>query len=69
MDFTISEKLRTIMRRNKITMVELARRTEQTPQNLSHKFKRDNFTVRELSRLANALDYELLLDFKQLNEQ
>lgn len=43
---------------------ELARILGVTPQNLSKKFKRNNFTEAELHEFAEALDCDLEIVFK-----
>lgn len=63
MEISISEKIRIIMRRNKLTTAELARRTGQSPQNLSNKLSRDNFTTAELDKIAQALGCSLSILF------
>ncbi|MBN4069625.1 MAG: transcriptional regulator [Alkaliphilus sp.] len=58
MKLSMSEKIRLILRRKNITIVELANRVGTTNQNLANKFKRDNFSIRELEEIAAALDCE-----------
>lgn len=55
MSMTVSEKVRLIMSRNKITMGQLAEKTGQTRQNLSNKMTRDNFTEKDIKSMAQAL--------------
>ena len=50
MDISVAEKLRLIMKRQNMTMGELAEASGQTRQNLSNKMTRGNFTERILSR-------------------
>lgn len=52
---TISEKIRIIMKRQNITLGELAERSGQTRQNLSNKLSRGNFTEKDIIKLAEAL--------------
>lgn len=56
MKITTSEKIRILVKRRNMTIKELAERTEQTPQNLNNKLKRDNFTISDLEKIAAALD-------------
>ena len=49
---TISEQIRMLCGRFSISIAELARRTGQSPQNLSSKLKRGSFTVVELEDIA-----------------
>ena len=51
---TISEEIRMLCGRLSISIAELARRTGQSPQNLSSKLKRGSFTVSELEVIAKA---------------
>lgn len=55
MTMTVSEKIRLIMKRNKVTMSDLADRSGQTRQNLSNKMSRNNFTEKDISTLAECL--------------
>ena len=55
MNLSVSEKLRLIMNRQKITMGELAQASGQTRQNLSNKMTRGNFTEKDITELATAL--------------
>ena len=58
MKLTMGEKLRILLKRKNITIVELSRRHGATNQNMANKLKRDNFSVKELEDIANALDCE-----------
>ena len=55
----LAKKLRIAMLETNITQVELARRTEQSQQNLSRKIVLDNFNIKEYERLVKALGCEL----------
>lgn len=46
-----------------ISEAELARRMGISPQNLSNKFKRDNFTEKDLESIADALNCCLRVSF------
>ena len=53
---SMSERIRILLiKRGNISEAELARRMGISPQNLSNKMKRDNFSDRELSDVAYAL--------------
>ena len=54
----MAEKIRILLRRRNITIVELSTRLGTTNQNLANKFKRDNFSVKELDDIAKVLDCE-----------
>lgn len=62
---SMTEKIRIIMvKRGNISEAELARRLEISPQNLNNKMKRDNFTEKDLTEIASALDCEFKANFK-----
>ena len=56
MDLSMAEKIRILLRRKNVTIVELSTRLGTTNQNLANKFKRDNFSIKELDDIAKALD-------------
>jgi len=51
------------VKRGNITEAELARKTNQTPQNMNNKYKRNTFKVSELEKIAEALNAELKISF------
>lgn len=63
MNITISEKIRLIARRKGVTLTELARRTEQTRQNLNNKLNRNAWTQAELEQVAKALGVSVQIVF------
>ena len=53
---SMTERIRVLLvKRGNISESELARRLEISPQNLSNKMKRDNFTDKELRDIAAVL--------------
>ena len=46
-----------------VSEAELARRTNQTPQNMNNKYKRNTFKISELEKIAEALGTELYVRF------
>ena len=66
MELSVSEKLRLIMARKKIKVGDLADATNQSRQNLSNKLTRDNFTVNEAQKMAEALGCKLSVVFTDL---
>ncbi|NLO10350.1 MAG: transcriptional regulator [Clostridiales bacterium] len=46
-----------------MTMSELADKMETTPQNLSNKLNRDNFTEKEMKTMSTALGCKLDITF------
>lgn len=59
----VSEKIRILLIKRKMTMSELADKIETTPQNLSNKLSRDNFTEKEMKTMSIALGCELDITF------
>lgn len=58
MKLTMGEKLRVLLKRKNVTIVELSRKIGTSNQNLANKFKRDNFSTKELVEIAEALGCE-----------
>lgn len=52
---TTSEQIRVLCVRTGVSLSELARRIEQTPQNFNAKLKRNTITQDELNQIATAL--------------
>ena len=59
----VSEKIRILLIKRKMTMSELADRMETTSQNLSNKLSRDNFTEKEMKMMSAALGCKLDITF------
>ncbi|MBM7562903.1 helix-turn-helix domain-containing protein [Fusibacter tunisiensis] len=55
MNLTMGEKIRILLKRKNVTIIELSKRLGTTNQNMANKFKRDNFSVNELEAIAKAL--------------
>lgn len=53
---TTSEQIRVLCVRSGVSLSELARRINQTPQNFNTKLKRNTITQNELNQIAKALD-------------
>ena len=52
---TTSEQIRVLCVRAEISLSELARRIDQTPQNFNAKLKRNTVTQEELNQIAKVL--------------
>ena len=63
MEMTASEKIRTLAKRQKKSLGDIAAELNQSRQNFSNKMSRDNFTVKELEEIAAALGCELRVQF------
>lgn len=57
------EKINILIKRKGISKGELAEMIGSSRQNLSNKFKRDNFSEKELQDIADALGVELMINF------
>ena len=56
MVLSMAEKIKIVLGRRSMTLGDLAEKTGQTRQNLSNKMSRDNFTEKELRKIAEALE-------------
>jgi len=63
MEMSAGEKVRTIMNRQGMSMGEMADKTGQSRQNLSNKMKRDNFTMSDLEKMADAMGLRVRVQF------
>lgn len=63
MTLTAGEKIRIILSRRNMTLAELADKTEQSPQNLSNKMSRDNFSEKELIAISEAIGCTVKISF------
>ena len=52
----MAEKIKIVLLKKKMTVTDLAKLLNVTPQNLSNKFKRDNFSEKELIEIADVLN-------------
>jgi transcriptional regulator with XRE-family HTH domain len=64
MPLTFGEKIKIIMGRRGVTITDLAKKTGQSPQNMSNKMSRDNFSEKELKEIATVLDCTFETVFK-----
>ena len=64
MPLTFGEKIKVIMGRRGLSITDLARKTGQSPQNMSNKMSRDNFSEKELKEIAAVLDCTFETVFK-----
>lgn len=61
---TISEQIRILCVRTNMSLAELARRLDTTPQNFNAKLKRESFTVAELEKIAEVSGVTFERNFK-----
>jgi transcriptional regulator with XRE-family HTH domain len=60
---TTSDVVRELCKKQNISLAEVARRIDQSPQNFNKKLKRDTLTYAELSAIADALGVNFELAF------
>jgi len=59
----MTDKIKIVLIKRNMTVKELASRLGYTSQNLSNKFRRDNFSINELTKIADILDCDLESNF------
>lgn len=63
MALTAGEKIAVILKRKNKTVSKLAEEIGISRQNLTNKLNRDNFTEKELLKIAEALECDLNIEF------
>ena len=66
---SISEKIRLLLRRRKMTITELAARLHLSRQSVTKKLKDNHFTVAELQNIAAVLGCEIEILFVDRGER
>lgn len=59
----MTENIKILLIKRNMTVKELAVKLNTTSNNISNKFKRNNFSVNELKEIANAVDCRLDIAF------
>lgn len=59
----ISKEIKKILIDEDLTQAELAEKIGTSQQNMNAKLKRDNFSNKEMQEIAEALGYELKIEF------
>lgn len=59
----IATEIKKIMLDEKVNMVGLAKKLHTTQPNLSAKFKRNNFTIKDLEEISIALNHKVIIEF------
>lgn len=65
----IDEQIKLLCVKSNISMAEMARRLNKSPQSFSQKIKRGNFTIDELSDIALIAGCVLKCNFKYPNDE
>ena len=68
MELTIIEKLKIIMDRENVTVSGMARKMDKSPQNLTQQFKRGDFRISDIEKMAGLLGYDFKADFVKKEE-
>lgn len=53
---SMAEKIKIVLIKRKMTLSELAKKLGKSPQNISAKLSRDNFSEKELTEIAVAMN-------------
>jgi len=61
--FEMTQKIKIILIKRKMTIKELADKLGYSPTNLSNKLRRDNFPTNELKKIADCLDCDFEASF------
>jgi len=56
MQLSVSEKIKIILGRRNMSIADLARALDTSPQNLTNKFRRNNLSEKEMQDIATALN-------------
>ena len=59
----MSEKIKIVLLKRKLTVTHLAKELGMSQSNLSNKLSRDNFSEKELTAIAEVLDCDLDVSF------
>lgn len=59
----ISKEIKKILIDEDLTQADLAEKVGTSQQNMNAKLKRDNFSNKEMQEIADALGYELRIEF------
>ena len=65
----IEKEIRKILLDEDIEIKELASRLNTSQQNISAKLKRNNFTVKDVEKILDALGYEVKIEFIKKMQQ
>ena len=60
----MTEKIKIALIKRNISITQLAKALNTSSQNISGKFKRDNFQEKEMRQIAEALNCDLILNLK-----
>ncbi|MDO4460348.1 MAG: helix-turn-helix domain-containing protein [Clostridia bacterium] len=68
---SMSEKIRIALIKKGMSLTEFSEKIDSSPQNLSAKLRRDNFSEKEIALMAEAIDcdYQIILTDRKTGEQ
>lgn len=64
----ISKEIKKILIDEELTQSQLAEKLGTSQQNMNAKLKRDNFSNKEMQEIADALGYDLKIEFIKKND-
>ena len=64
---TMGKEIKKILIEEELTQAQLAEKIGTSQQNINAKIRRDNFNEKEIKEIANALGYELKIEFIKKN--
>lgn len=64
-EMSTSDLIKLVMQIEHVNMVQLAVLLDNTPQNVSQRLKHGNFRESDLTRIGDALGYEVIIEFKK----
>lgn len=62
-EISTSDLIRVIMQVEHTNTVQLSKKLNTTPQNIYQRLKHGNFRESDLSKIANALGYDIFIEF------
>lgn len=62
-EISTSDLIRVIMQIEHTNTVQLSKKLDSTPQNVSQRLKHGNFRENDLTKIANALGYDMFIEF------
>ena len=65
---TMGKEIKKILIEEELTQAQLAEKIGTSQQNINAKIRRDNFNEKEIKEIANALGYELKIEFIKKND-
>ena len=65
-DINILEYLTILLKRDKISFSDIAKKLDTTPQNISQALKKNDISIERLKKIAAASGYTVIIEFKKI---